>query len=180
MLKIRVPGQEFFDEENEIFVEVGSIELELEHSLASISKWESIWEKPFLGPDDKTSEETISYIECMIVTEDFPKDVVFKFSKENFQDINAYIDSKMSATWFAKLPGKGTNREVVTAEIVYYWMLTLQIPMECQYWHIGRLFTLIRVVNEKNAPKKKMSKREALAKQRALNEQRLAMYNTNG
>lgn len=180
MLKIRVPGEEFFDEVKEEFVEKGSIELELEHSLASISKWESIWEKPFLSPEQKTSEETLSYIECMILTENVTRDVIFRFSPENFQEINKYIDSKMSATWFSKLPGRGSSREVVTAEIIYYWMLTLQIPMECQFWHIGRLFTLIRVVNEKNAPKQKMSKREALARQRALNEQRLAQLRTTG
>lgn len=180
MLKIRVPGEEFFDEVKEEFVEKGSIELELEHSLAALSKWESIWEKPFLGPDQKTPEESLSYIKCMIQTPDYPEDAVYRLPEATIQEIFEYINAKNSATWFSEMPGRGRGREIVTAEIIYYWMITLQIPLEFEHWHLSRLFTLIKVINEKNAPKKKMSRREVLARNRALNEQRRKALNTSG
>lgn len=180
MLKIKLPGQEFFDDKAQEFVEIGSIELELEHSLVALSKWESIWEKPFLGPDKKTSEETLSYIHCMVVSPEIPIEDLYRLSEENIKDINEYINAKMSATWFNELTNRKTSREVHTAEIIYYWMLTLQIPTECETWHLGRLFTLIKVVNEKNAPKKKVPRRDVLQSYAQLNAQRRAQLNTSG
>jgi hypothetical protein len=180
VLRIRVPGIESFDEASQEFASVGEFDLFLEHSLASLSKWESTFEKPFLGQGTKTDQEVIGYIQCMTVTEDVPPDVYLRLSQENINDVNDYINAKMTATWFSNEKNARPSREVITAEIIYYWMVSLNIPFECEHWHLNRLFTLIKVCNEKNAPKKKMSKRELLARNRSLNEQRKAEMNTRG
>lgn len=180
MLRITVSGNEVFNEDTQEFAAHGGTVLELEHSLASLSKWESQHEKPFLGKVEKTPEEVISYVRCMIVTPDFPPGVLSELSETNFEEINAYIDAKMTATWFNEEPGAPRSREVITAELIYYWMISFQIPLECQHWHLNRLFTLIRVCNFKNAKPKKMGRAEAAARQRTLNEQRKAQLGTKG
>ena len=179
MLTITVVLEEAFDERKNKFVVLNGVDLELEHSLVSLSKWESRYEKPFLS-SEKTEEELIYYIKCMIQTEKFPGGVFSKFSQGNIDAIQEYIGAKMTATWFNILPNPKPNREVITAELVYYWMIALNIPFECQHWHFSRLMTLIKVCNEKNAPPKKMSKREAIEKQRELNAQRRAQMGSKG
>lgn len=180
MLTITVPGLEFFDEEAQVFVQTELATLELEHSLVSMSKWESKWEKPFLGKEEKTSEETLSYIELMTLTPDIPDTVFTRLSPENVAAINAYIGAKMTATWFSEDTTKPRSSEIITTELVYYWMLSLNIPMECQYWHVNRLFTLIQVCNRKNAPAKKMSRSEIAARNRELNQRRRNELGTRG
>lgn len=180
MLTIIVPGAEFFDEATQEFTDPNSFVLELEHSLVSLSKWESMYEKPFLSNDKKTNEDVLSYIECMIVTSDVPPDIIDRLSQDNLNHINAYIDSKMSATWFNDTPGAPRSRELITAELIYYWMITFQIPMECQHWHLNRLFTLIKICNVKNAKPKKMSRSEVAARNRELNAQRRAKTGSTG
>lgn len=181
MLTIVIPGkEEMYNEESEQFFTVGDITLTLEHSLLSLSKWESKFEKPFLGPGDKTAEETAAYIECMILTPDFPPEVVSLLTQQNMDDINEYISSKQTATWFVERPGAKNSREIITAELIYYWMVSLNIPFECESWHLSRLFTLVRVCNEKNAPAKKMSRSEIAERNRQINAQRQKQYGTRG
>lgn len=179
MLTITIPGTEAWDERVERFVSTQDTTLVLQHSLVSLSKWESIHKKPFLSNDKKTEEETYSYIKCMSETP--VDDIVLRMmSAENVKEINDYIEDSHTATWFSEGPGAKKSKEIVTGEIIYHWMGALTIPWEAQYWHLNRLFTLIKVVNEKNQPKKKMGRAEALAQQRKLNAERLQRMGTSG
>jgi len=180
MLKIIVPGDEFFDESAQEFITKGDVVLELEHSLVSLSKWESIYEKPFLTKEEKTSEEILEYIKCMLIGSEIPSEIFSRFSEDNISQINDYIGAKQSATWFNERTGQPKNREIVTAEVIYHWMIAFQIPLECQMWHLSRLFTLIRVCNVKNSNPKKMGKSEVASRMRELNAQRKAEIGTRG
>lgn len=176
MLNITIPSVDYFDEAKSEFVTLDEVSLTLEHSLVSISKWESKFEKAFLSKDEKTPEETFAYIENMILESSSPTYDLKHLGRANVNKINEYINAKQSATWFTDLPGKKASGRgtVITAELVYYWMVAHQIPFECQYWHINRLFTLIKICNEKNKPPKKMSNREVMSQHKALNAQRRA------
>ncbi len=180
MLTIVIGSTDVFDEETQSFGVRGGDELQLEHSLISLSKWESIYEKPFLGTNEKTSEEILVYIKCMNLTVNPPEDFLTKLSQENFEKINAYIERKMSATWFSDQPGTPRSREIITSELIYYWMTIFQIPFECETWHLNRLFTLIRICNVKQAKPTKMSRTEQARRNRELNEQRKAQFGTKG
>lgn len=180
MLKIIVTGEEFFDDVTQTFSTVGDIVLELEHSLISLSKWESEFQKPFLTAGTKTSEEILAYIKAMILTIDFPSDVISKFGQSNISQINEYIDSKQSATTFGQISQQSGRSETVTSELIYYWMVTYNIPFECETWHLNRLFSLIRICNIKNSKSKKMSKREIANRNRELNASRRAQWGTSG
>jgi hypothetical protein len=181
VLTLKVPmSNEFYDEEKQEFVDPEYFTLELEHSLASLSKWESREEKPFLGKDDKTREQTMSYVRDMVLTPDVPEEVFQNFTAENLNTINDYINAKMTATWFNEIEPRRASREVITAELVYYWLVAHQIPFETQHWHLNRLITLVRVINEKNKPSKKMNRQTAAQRQREINAQRRAQYGTRG
>ena len=180
MLKIEVKGTESFDDEKQEFVYSESTLLEFEHSLVSLSKWESKFEKPFLGPDKKTSEETFGYLEAMCLTPDVPREVFLRLSEDDLNVINSYIEAKMTATTFSNIKSPAGPRPTITNELIYHWMITFNVPLECENWHLGRLFTLLTVLNEKNQPKKKMSRSDAAARQRELNEQRRAKFNSTG
>lgn len=179
MLIITIPESEYYDESNEEFIIYKEQVLQLEHSLVSISKWESKWCKPFLSRDDKPAEEIIDYVRCMTITQNVAPDVYYRLTENNLTEINKYIDSPMTATTFHD-DSRGGNREIITSEIIYYWMVTFNIPFECQKWHLNRLLTLIRVCNIKSNPPKKMSKNEILRRNRELNEARKQSLKTRG
>lgn len=169
MLRINISLAEGYDEEAGRFVATESFPLDLEHSLISLSKWESKWETPFLGPDEKTEEQVQSYIRMMILGEFPPEEILSRLSASDLKEIETYINAKMTATWFNDRQPPRRSQEIVTAELIYYWMISLGVPFECQNWHLNRLLTLIRVCNLKNSPKKKMNKADAISQQRALN-----------
>jgi hypothetical protein len=170
---------EDFDEATDEFVAANVVVIELEHSLVSLSKWESFYEQPFLSSTEKTTEQLFQYVVDMTLTPDVPLDVYQHLSKQNIDDIDRYINSKQTATWFGDA-GAQRNREIITAEVIYYWMVAMQIPFECQHWHLNRLLTLVRVINQKNAPKRKMTPAELAARNRELNAQRRAQLGTSG
>lgn len=181
MLQITIPiSPEGWDERKEEFVDAKTVTLQLEHSLVSISKWESKWHKPFLSKEPKTVEETIDYIKCMTLTQNVKPEVYDHLSKENIEEINAYIDDPKTATTFSKDRKSARSREIITSELIYYWMIALNIPFECQKWHLNRLLTLIRVCEVKNTPGKKMSQREVLNQYAAINAANRKRFNTKG
>ena len=179
MLYITIPATELFDENNDDFIYVNEQTLKLEHSLVSLSKWESKWCKPFFSKTEKTFEETIDYVRCMTLTQNVKPEVYKCLTKENIIDINGYIEAPMTATTFRQDNQRG-NSENITSELIYYWMIALNIPFECQKWHINRLLTLIRVCDIKNQPPKKMGKGEILRRQAELNARRRQQLNTKG
>lgn len=179
MLEIIIPASEFYNEQTEEFIYNEEQKLLLEHSLESVSKWESKWNKPFLSSSDKSVDEIIDYIRCMTITKDVADDVYERLTDRNIRSINSYIDAPMTATTFNEVSNR-PNREIITSEIIYYWMITFNIPFECQQWHLNRLLALIKVCNIKNNPPKKMSQQEILARNKALNAQRKQNLNTKG
>jgi len=179
MLTLTVPGVESFDNDTETFVTTDDVILHLEHSLVSLSKWESKWEKPFLTGDSKTTEEVLSYFQAMSLDGEIPEEVLVRLTEDNLREFNQYIESKMTATWFREMPqSRFANAETVTAEIIYHWITALQLDWECQYWHLNRLITLVKTINEKNKAasdtKKKAPTSSDLANRRALMERRRA------
>ena len=179
MLRIYVPSGELYDERTERFITVNGRELQLEHSLVSVSKWESKWKKPFLGMTAKSREETIDYVRCMTISQNVDPNVFVGLTDANIEAVNKYIDDPMTATTF-KNNQKRPNRQIITSEIIYYWMISLGIPMECQKWHLNRLLTLIRVCDEKNQPGKKKNRNQIMAENRALNQMRRARTGSRG
>ena len=180
MLEITIPARELFDENTQEFFTIKEQTLKLEHSLVSLSKWESKWCKPFLSKEDKSYEETIDYVKCMTITQNVDPKVYECIDANNISKINKYIDAPMTATTFSNdQKGKG-NREIITSELIYYWMIALNIPFECQKWHLNRLLTLVRVCSIKNQPSKKMSKRDIMSRNAALNAARRKQLNTKG
>lgn len=179
MLRVKIPPMESYDSSKNEFIYSKEIELQLEHSLVSLSKWESKWHKPFLSKDDKTEEEILDYIRCMTLTQNVDPEVYKRIPKNVMQEISDYIKNPMTATTFSHRP-VNPNREIITSEVIYYDMVALQIPMECQKWHLNRLFTLINVCSIKNEPEKKMSRNEILSRNKSLNAARRAKFNSKG
>ena len=180
MLTIKIPDTEYYNEETSQFVSVKERMIDLEHSLVSLSKWEAKWCKPFLGKDQKTSEEVRDYIRCMIIDRNVPDNILYALSKQQEKQIVDYIDEKMTATTFSDISSASKSREVITSEIIYYWMISLNIPFECQKWHLNRLLTLIRVCSIKNAPPKKMGRNSILSRNAQINAARKKQLNTRG
>lgn len=180
MLEITIPATEQWDEINQEFITTKEQTLKLEHSLVSLRKWESKWCKPFLSKEGKTHEETIDYIKCMTLTQNVDENVYNCLTNDNINQINKYIEAPMTATWFTDEKNRKVSREQVTAELIYYWMIALNIPFECQKWHLNQLLTLVRVCNIKNQSPKKRSRREIMSQNAALNAARRKQLNTKG
>ena len=187
MLEIIIDQREGFDEVKQEFIKIPRTVLQLEHSLISISKWESKWHKPFLqSAKDLNNEEILDYIKCMTISPGKVDDHIYFFlTQENVKEIIDYIQNPMTATWFGEDKRGPRNREIITSELIYYWMVALQIPFECQKWHLNRLLTLVRVCNAKNEEsspnnKNKMSKSALMSRNAALNAQRKAKLHTKG
>lgn len=179
MLEIVVPEQEFFDDETQTFIVVDQCKLQLEHSLISLSKWESQHNKPFLS-SDKTTEEILDYVKDMTIGKPPPDQTYYALTQSNFADINAYIEAPMTATTFSDTSVAGRNREIITSELIYYWMISQNVPMECQKWHLNRLITLVRVCGIKNSPAKRKGHQSLAARRRELNASRRKALNTSG
>lgn len=181
MLEILVPAGEIWNDANEEFYTLDSAQiLRLEHSLLSIAKWEAKWNKPFLSKTTKTREETIDYIRCMTLTQNVNPLSYQLLTNDNLSKIEAYIEMPMTATTFSEDKQKRGKSEIMTNELIYYYMISLNIPFECQKWHLNRLLTLIRVCSIKNAPAQKMSRQDLLARNKALNASRRAKMHTRG
>ena len=182
MLQLTVPASEYFDDAKQEFIQLPGATLQLEHSLISISKWEAKWKKPFLSDKEQTLEESVDYVRCMTLNSNVPPDIYNRLTQDNFIAIRAYIDDKMTATWFNDQHRKkgGPRGQTTTSELIYYWMISYNIPFECQKWHLNRLLTLIQICEIKNAPSKKMSKKDIYARNRALNAARKASMGSKG
>lgn len=179
MLKITVPGVELWNETTQEFISVKSHDLTLEHSLVSLSKWEAKWAKPFITRENKTEEEVLDYIKCMTITQNVDPNIYLCLTEQNVKDIMEYIQAPMTATTFVK-KAQGSNGELTTSEVIYGYMVALNIPFECQKWHLNRLLTLIRVCSEQQAPKSKMPMKSVASQNAALNAARRARTHSKG
>lgn len=182
MLEIKISGKENYNEKTGEFIYTKDTTLLLEHSLVSISKWESETHKPFLDTNQKTNEEVMLYIKCMTITQNVPDDLYRCLTKKDIQQITDYIQDTKTATWFSddKQKSPKGRTQTITSELIYCWMVQLQIPWECQKWHLNRLLTLIRVINEENKPKKKSNPKDIISRNAELNAQRLKRMKSSG
>lgn len=182
MLKLIVFGREFWDEKKEEFIPTKDQILSLEHSLISISKWETKWHKPFISENKKTNEELIDYIRCMTITQNVDSFTYKRLTKENMDQIEKYIDDPATATWFndSREGQKSSKKERITSELIYYWMIASEIPFECETWNLNRLMVLIRICSIKNKPPKKQGKKEIMKNNTSLNAARRNKIGTSG
>ena len=180
MLQITINAGECWDETKREFVSIKAQTLQLEHSLVSLSKWESKWHKAFFTKREMSHEEILDYIKCMTITQNVKPETYSCLTSEHIDQIREYIESPMTATYFSPDKSGRTSSETVTSELIYYWMIALNIPFECQKWHLNRLLTLIKVCNVKNQPPKKMSRRDILSRNHAMNAARRKHLNSKG
>lgn len=186
MLTLEILGNEFLDESTMEILYPDATKIQLEHSLVALSKWESEHEKPFLSTEDKTADEVYSYIQAMTITPNVPPEVYFAMSAENLEAINDYMNRKMTATTVYEPPTNNRGKkQTITAELIYAWMIAYGVDIECETWHLNRLFMLLRVryihLQEQNPnTKKRTPPAEAAASRRELNRRRLAEMGTTG
>lgn len=180
-LPITIPVGEYYDaKEDRFHKNERERTIVLEHSLVSISKWESKWHKPFLSDNRKTLEESRDYIRCMTITQGVDPELYLFLSRENMEEVNKYIEDPMTASWVSEPKSKRPSKETITSELIYYWMIALNIPMKCEKWHLNRLLMLVRICNIKNQPDKKMSKGEIMRRNRSLNAARRRASGSKG
>lgn len=180
MLTLEVVLSENYNEETQEFVANDKIVLEMEHSLASISKWESIWEKAFLGKREKTSAETLSYIECMIMSPEVPENIIHRLTESNVKTIIDYINARQSATWIQEREQTTKSKDVVTSELMYFWMSSFNLDVSSEHWHLNRFLNLVKIASEKNSPKKQKMTRQSAQSRARLNQQRRAQLGSTG
>ena len=188
MLEILIPKSQIInDETGEIYTAEKDWHLTLEHSLLSVQKWESKWHVAFLNRGTRTFEQTIDYLRCMSLTPNVPDEVFYCIPKAELERVLKYVEDPMTATRVndespgQTVYGRKMGKEVVTAEVIYYWMISMNIPFEYRKWHLNQLLTLIRVINAKNQPKKKKrSMRSVLEEYRSINEANKARFHTEG
>ena len=179
-LTITVPGKELFNNTTQEFIYLDDTVLTLEHSLISISKWEAKWHVPYIDTNDKTNEQMLDYIKCMSIKGNISDDVLASLTRENYIEITDYINNPMTATVVKETKGRGGNNQFTTSELIYSWMVGYQIPVEFEKWHLNRLLTLIRVINEQNKEQKKMTPSEIAARNKAINARNRAKYRSKG
>jgi hypothetical protein len=181
MLRISIPGSEFFDESTSTFFITEPLDLELEHCLAAMSKWEAKFEKPFLSSKQPSHAEVLAYVKCMVLNQDIDFDSPFELPSETLELVNTYINSKQTATTFAEEHTRTSKTsEIVTSELIYYWMVSFNIPFECERWNLNRLLALVKICSIKNSKPKKMSRNEITQRNHELNEARRAALGTSG
>ena len=188
MKTIIVPKQDLWDENTERFIAVPQTTLLLEHSLLSLSEWESDYKKPYIvnNPrlaEPRTRKETLDYVKCMTLNRDEVTDenVYLALSNSQLREIDEYINDKRTATTFVKNPTERPGGKFITSELIYYWMSTFNIPyIPCETWHLNRLLTLIKVCSEEQKAPNKKNKRSNLEEQRRLNEMRRKQLGTSG
>ncbi len=179
MLELRIPAREAFDDATQTFINTKPATIRLEHSLVAVAKWETRWKKPFLSRSEKTIEETLDYIRCMTISQNIDPNIYYVLTNAEISEINKYIDDEKTATTFSNYSPKN-SRQVVTSELIYYWMAAYGLPIEAQKWHLSRLLTLIRIASIENSPKKKMSKRAIMSQNKSLNAARRKALGSKG
>lgn len=182
MLRLDIAIPEKWDSIKNEFVSGEIVKLKLEHSLVSVAEWECKWHKPFLSTKEKTDLELLDYIRCMTLSPEDPDPEIYSYlTNDDFKKIGAYISDPMTAAWFNKNQKEQRGSEQITNETIYYWMITLGIPSEYQYWHLNRLLTLIKVCGLKNqgSAKHKLTSSD-LASRAELNNLRKKKFNTRG
>ena len=188
MKKVDIPSGLLFNDADQTFIETQAVTLELEHSLAAISKWECKWHTPFFGEQKKTNDQVIDYIKCMTLNEDVDPNVYLVLPQTVIQEIGEYLENPMtSIKWPDKPMNNGKTRtygkpskETITSELIYYWMFTQNIPLECENWHINKLLSVIRMCSTKNTPPKKTNPNAILARNASLNAARRKALGTTG
>lgn len=179
-LTIKVPAADLFDPKSGRFITTKEITLTFEHSLLSISKWEAKWHKSFFLSTQKTDEENLDYLRCMCLTKDVDPNVFKSLGVKNAKVISDYIADPMTGTTIKHQKDR-PSREIITSELVYFWMSNFGIPFSpCEKWHFNRLMTLIEIASIKNTPPKKMGAREAAHQRSMLNAQRRAKFHSRG
>ena len=178
-ITIHIPEKDLYDPVNKKFITVKATNLQLEHSLLSVSKWEEKWHKPYLTPEKKTYEEFVDYLRCMCINKNVDPNIFYALDTDTAKQIIDYIADPHTATTI-KHRDKRPSKKVITNEVIYFWMANFGIPFECQKWHLNRLLTLIQICNIKNQPPKKMGRKEAAQERAALNASRRAKYHTRG
>lgn len=178
MKTIIIPKSEYYDQAKNEFVYIDETVLKLEHSLLALSEWEAKWKKPFFTQKSRTIGEMRDYVRCMTIGKKAPEIVYASISIDLLKDIFEYVNDSRTATWINErkpmggMPG--SRNQVITSELIYYWMVAAQVPFEAEKWHLSRLFMLLRICSIKSQPSKKMSKNEVLRQHAALNAARRA------